>query len=433
MHRMLPTGLKSRHILPKTVRDCLSAGPKLPYNWAEKLQGAVLAVALSRSTQLQSIARAQGGRVRTREKSLSNWLSRPRLRLNAVHRSFILQTLRRIGRRGLWLHRGKAVLIADPTSYAKLRSRGKVRPMPCRGKVRLHNVPTEETVLAPGYQEIWTGILLKGRTCLGITRRLFSEGHPDFRSQNALEELEIRAAVELIQEALGLKVILVADRGFGRKELLEWLKKDYGVDFLIRVTGSFTVEAEGWRGVLQRLAPYWPRRLQLFWREQKKAILSAVGAARIRLPLTKRSSMSLNAICLTPLNRKLEPMLLVTSLPIGSLTDLRRLVRMYSSRWAIETFFLQFKQSLGAGQFRVFSCWEAIDRLLAIAHMAFVALHAVYELCRKRGAPSTKALRQRLERLAYFYCARVFEWTLGAFFELLARDFLSTQLADAYL
>ncbi len=45
-------------------------------------------------------------------------------------------------------------------------------------------------------------------------------------SQNALEEIEIQRAIRLVKEAFDMDVILVADRGFRRKDLLAWLKTD---------------------------------------------------------------------------------------------------------------------------------------------------------------------------------------------------------------
>lgn len=70
MRRLPPTGLKTRHLVAKTVRSCLPEG--LPYNWDEKLRELIVGICLSRSLLLQSIAQtspendpAWGGRSNT--------------------------------------------------------------------------------------------------------------------------------------------------------------------------------------------------------------------------------------------------------------------------------------------------------------------------------------------------------------------------------
>lgn len=59
-------------------------------------------------------------------------------------------------------------------------------------------------------------------------------------------------------------------------------------------------------------------------------------------------------------------------------------VSIPSSR--IETFFWMFKNGLQARTWRVFSCWEAIDRLLTAAHMAYLLLILIAEFCQKGAA-----------------------------------------------
>ena len=239
MHRRSLAGLKtSRHLVAKTNASCLADDIlDLPYNWREKVRGVVLGICLARSTVLQDIARVFGGIIKQSEKKLSALLGNKRLGLRDPSKKAAIQVLRRIGKRRFFRYRGKLVLIGDATSYVKARSRGKEQRMPKIGKVPLHNLPTKEKVLAPGYNEFWLGLLLKDKTCLGITRRLFTE-FTALPSQNALEESEIMRAISLVKEAFKMDVIFVADRGFRRKELLALLRKEWGVDFVIRIEGS---------------------------------------------------------------------------------------------------------------------------------------------------------------------------------------------------
>ena len=430
MRRSAWAGPKSARILPKTVAACLADDVlDLPYNWPKKVRCVVLGICLARSTVLQDIARMLGrDSVKKSEKALSEFLRCKKLDLRGSSWKHTVKMLRRMGKKRFRRYRGKIVLIADATTYAKVRSRGKERRMPLIGKVLLHNVPTKEKVLVPGYTEFWTGLLLKDETCLGITRRLYTEHTLPTSgfSQNALEEIEIRSAVDLVKEAFGVGVILVADRGFRRKDLLAWLKKDVRADFVIRIEGKLTVKARGWKGLLKDLAPQWKERLRRHWRDNNKdPILAEVRGQAVEIPLGGKSKdhVGINVVHLTPVNRKgLDPMFLATTLPIEERSELSRVISLYSKRWTIETFFTNWKQSLGATAFRVFSCWDAIDRLLAMAHMAFLVLHLLYALGQEATRGAMAALWRRLEDLLLQWVARPPELTLGQFFGMLAMD-----------
>lgn len=424
------TGRKSTALLPKAIAAHLGdEALDLPYNWPSKVRGFVLGICLARSTVLQDIARVLGqDSVKKSEKALSEFLRCKKLDLQESSWKHTVRMLRRMGSKRFYRYRGKVVLIVDATTYAKVRSRGKDKRMPLIGKVILHNVPAKEKVLVPGYTEFWTGLLLKDETCLGITRRLYTEETLPTSgfSQNALEEVEIRSAVDLVKEAFGVGVILVADRGYRRKDLLAWLKKDLRVDFVIRIEGKLTVKARGWMGLLKDLAPQWKERLRRHWRDNNKdPILSEVRGQAVEVPLDSKSKnrVGINVVHLTPVNRKgLDPMFLASTLPIETRKELSRIVSLYSRRWTIETFFFNWKQSLGASAFRVFSCWDAIDRLLAMAHMALLELYLLYVLGHEATRGAMAALWRRMQGLLRQWVARPPELTLGQFFDMLAMD-----------
>ena len=199
MRRIRLAGLNCGDILPKTVESFLS-GSNLQYNWSRKLKGMVVGICLARSVVLQDIARREGGKVKKVEKSLSEFLSSKRLKLRDSSWKCTVEVLRRIGKKRFYRYRGKLVLLVDSTSYVKLRSRGKEQRMPHIGKVLLHNTPSKKVILAPGYNEFWTGLLLKDKTCLGMTRRLFTETRLPGFSQNKLEEAEIQRAIALHEQ-----------------------------------------------------------------------------------------------------------------------------------------------------------------------------------------------------------------------------------------
>lgn len=424
MHRLPPTGLKSRNLIPNTLRSCL--GPlDLPYNWGGKLFELLLALSLARSLLLKDLARFSGRSVKTGINRFSALLKQPRLDFSRQRERLLVAILRSLGSRRLYLYRGKVVVIVDTTEHEKRRSRGKKKRMPAIGSVRMKNVPGRERLLAPGYHEIWTGVLLKNRTCLGLTRFLFSDKAPWFRSQSLLEEIEIYRVQRLIWKALKRRVILVGDRGFRRKDLLHTLAQKPRTDFLIRLQGDLTVTLRGHKpGRLSRLAVWQPQRCRAFWREDSKrprpCSVSAFGA---RVQVSKASFLRLRILCIAAADEEREPIYLATTLPVDTVEAVRRLVWLYSSRWTIETFFFSFKRSFGAHRFRVFASWSSVDRLLDLAHMAFLILALLFVLSEKAAGAALRRLRRSVDALLRRWSLSAPVLTLGRFLEALAMDF----------
>lgn len=417
-------------ILPKAVQSCLAPCPELLYNWSVKLKGLVIGICMSRSLVLQSIAQTSPTHVKTSENMLSEYLKQPRLKLGETSRKYAVAVLKRLGRRAVWKHDGKVAIIIDPTSHAKPRSRRTKRPMPGKGMVRVHNLPAKDTILVPGYQEIWIGILLKDRTVLPLTRRLWSEKGPGCSSMNLAELAEIGEACEIVEEALGMGVILVADSGFRRKELLRWLKKDERIDFVIRLEGKLTVLLDEMKWLLEDVAPNWMKRTRILWRKRsKRPLLSDVASRRVSVTTEAREKVSFNVLCLTPVESPLAPMLLATTLTTETVSDLVRIARLYSWRWGIETFFWKFKNSLQGDSWRVFSCWEAIDHLLAAAHMAYMTFVLLDAFVRRGKTRGSQRLRDWVTGVLRTRFARPPVMTFGRLMRLAAMDFPSPCLA----
>ncbi len=431
--RRIPSAGLCKRILPNAVGSRL-VNSNLPYNWSNKLHQTVLGIALARSLVLQDIARTMDKHIKRAENLLSKFLNQEQLDLNPVHRAFVIGQLRRLGTRRLHKFKGKVVLIIDGTGYAKPRSRGKKRHMPRIGTVKLNNQPGGNKSFVSGYQEIHTALLLKGRrSAISITRRLHSEKAEGFISQNTIEESDIRKAQDLVKEALGAEVIVVADRGFRRKQLLHRFVRMEKTDFVIRIEAKLKVVVGKRVGLISNIVRFKPERVRTFWRESDKhSLFSAVRAFRAMLSVSGEKDFAIRILHLTTLNRSLDPMVLATSLPITCRQDLREIVALYSARWAIETFFFSFKQSFGAHKFRVFSSWKAIDRLLAMAHMAFLALAVAYELMRNMQDRKRRRLWRQAQTLLRLNCARPPELTLGKFFEIIALDFLRIRFAGGF-
>ena len=211
-------------------------------------------------------------------------------------------------------------------------------------------------------------------------------------------------------------------------------EKVEGMDFVIRIESKLLIQAGESKGLLSRLAEWWPRRMKIQWREKsKKVLFSDVSARQVSVRTESKEKVSFNVVCLTPVKENIDPMFLATTLTTETVADLTTIVRLYSWRWGIETFFWMFKQALRADSWRVFSCWEAIDRLLAAAHMAFLVLVMLAEFAKKGRTAAMRRLMRQLNELLRLRFARPPEMTLGRFIRLIALDFPSPPLAGVLL
>ncbi|MBA3943769.1 MAG: hypothetical protein H0X37_04320 [Herpetosiphonaceae bacterium] len=90
--------------------------------------------------------------------------------------------------------RDHVLLVIDGTDYPK-RSRGTGRAnlqMQYVGRVRASTAKDSGTTT--GYQDVWAGVVLRGKKFLPLQRQLFSQQHPDVRSQNQVEQAVLDAA-----------------------------------------------------------------------------------------------------------------------------------------------------------------------------------------------------------------------------------------------
>lgn len=425
MQRPHATGLKSRHLLAQSIRSCLGRS-FLPYNWHDELQKLILAVVVSRSVVLKVLARCGGGKVKTELNRLSELLGLKRFDIERAHTRFVRSALRQLSGRDLFLYRGLAVVVVDITEYAKSRSRGKDKPMPHAGKVRLKNIPGDDVVLVPGYQEIWAGLLLRQGDCLGIGRRLFSEKSPSFSSQNLLTDLALRDAQDLVKTTLRRDSILVLDRGFARKEIVAELSSNKSGSFILRLQGNWNVETlAGKGGALEDVSAAFVERLRMHWREDSKApLFCSVRAFPVRIK-HEGVSFGVNVLRIDSRTDRRPPIFLATTLPISTLAEVAMIVKLYSKRWTIETFFFQFKRSLGAGGFRVFGSWQTMDRLLAVAHMAMLTLQLMFLTAHKRHRQFWESAIEVLAR----WSIRPSRMILTQMLEAIALDFLHDRRA----
>lgn len=272
---------------------------------------------------------------------------------------------------------------------------------------------------SPGYLDIWAGLLLKGRLLLPLARKLCSNAHPKFVSQNLLEESVIWQALA----AVAWKAILVADRGFRRKALLIKLLLRR-VDFVIRLADNIHVLYEGvWRNILETALRV-PPMGQVVWKGGKERAIpcwAVVFRARLREEDDpEEPNPEVNLVILFPLVGAGEPLILATSLPVGRRHEVRAVVKIYEYRWAIETTFENMKSELHLDEFMVRQ-WVAIERMLWAGAMAYILLVVLRLEAHEEGRRFLAEVLRLLRRRAVMGK----KLTVGKLREAIALDYIA--------
>lgn len=136
------------------------------------------------------------------------------------------------------------------------------------------------------------------------------------RSQNRVEEALLHQIKEIMPTRL--RVVIVADRGFGRVSLFRFLEQ-LKWRFVIRVKGKVFIRDEGYRGLLNEASEQW-------WRENVR--------------YHKTAQYSLNLLSITAGTD--DPWYLATSLPDAALVK-----SIYEKRMKIEELFRDQKWHVG--------------------------------------------------------------------------------------
>jgi hypothetical protein len=411
----------------------------------------VLGVWVARSTRLLTVARVIAPQRRVRSvkaaaEALGYFLDTAQFPLRPWSAYLLEASWRALDPTRVTTYRGQALLVIDPTEYAK-RSRGqgkcnrhmqhvgRVR-RPTKGpKPRPRKVTAEKSGARPaaparapraattsGYVDVWAGLVLRGKQFFPLSRLLYSNRHPKLRSQNRVEEAVLGGALALARQ-WGLDPIAVGDRGLGRKELLIRLAQREQA-YVFRVDPDITLwDADGQEqgalaACLAQQAPWG----EAWWYGSEDGPLRCtvrVVRAAIRFSRTGRQAdyteATLSFVELRPLVGTRDPLVLATTLPVRTLTDARGIAWVYGQRWTIETGF-EILKAWGLGRFMVRG-WQAIDRLLWVVALAYtlllVLLHAprLARLRRQAGA----LLRQQAVLGRYL--------TVGKLAEALSLDF----------
>jgi hypothetical protein len=217
-----------------------------------------------------------------------------------------------------------------------------------------------------GYQSLVAALVLKGRAvplCWASCRKDTYEGH---RSRNAFEE-----SLLLVLKAMlpaGRRVILIADRGFGRTELARFCQH-HGFDYIIRINPDVHVQGTSYTG---KLIDYPVHK----------------GLCRFLRNLAYRSHHPVFQNVVVRWVRGLaerrdECWFLMTNLIGGP----ARISNLYGQRMAIEEFFRDLKNKRNGWSLRDTQITKA-DRLLLILAIAYILVCGVGLQAQKTCGPA---------------------------------------------
>ncbi len=320
------------------------------HTWRQLL----FAVIVQRSTCLLTLAQALVGRrragtVKSLALGLSYFLTRAQCDVATLSPCFLQAALAHLAPTHVARYGGKALLVIDTTDYPK-RSRGtgtRNRHMQHIGRVRKTTHTTETTY---GDVDVWAGVVLKGKRFFPLMRTLCSSIHPGLSSQNQLEERVLTTARMMLTHA-GFDTIVVADRGFGRKPLLIRFAQQ-AQDFVIRLDPDITVYRLSERHAKYDLATLLTQQAwlgEVTWnRGEGGTVRCRVRTVRARIYDGRGRKANWQAASMTfvevvPNDTPIAPLVVATTLPVGTVTEAQGIVNIYAQRWAIEAGFEALK------------------------------------------------------------------------------------------
>jgi hypothetical protein len=217
-----------------------------------------------------------------------------------------------------------------------------------------------------GFHTLMAAAVLKGRA-VPLLWASYTTGQLH-RSQNSFEEGLLRLLVSMLPG--GVRVILLADRGFGRAELAKTCH-DLRVRYLIRVKPDVRVTHPSYAG---RLDDY-PIRKGM-WRVLAGAEYRSDKAVSLNVVIRWKRGLPA---------RRDEPWFLVTNLSGNAV----QLTDLYAKRMAVEELFRDGKggrYGLGLGQTQV-TTTARLDRLILILALAVILLTGLGLVARGRFRP----------------------------------------------
>lgn len=197
-------------------------------------------------------------------------------------------------------------------------------------------VAMDWTTLPGNIQCLMVAIPFKGRAIPLLWHIVL---HKDIKdSQNLIEERLLTRLVNLVRVTCpDKKLLLTADRGFGRATLFQFLLKK-NVLFAIRVKGDVTIKTNTGKRVILRIlgktlsenTPVWYEKITY----RNDGLVTGVNLAAVVAPVESDG-------------KDPDPWFLVTNL-----RKLETTIQRYAERFHIEEWFKDFKHQLGVAAFR---------------------------------------------------------------------------------
>jgi hypothetical protein len=189
-----------------------------------------------------------------------------------------------------------------------------------------------------------------------------------FRSQNSLEEGLLRLLRSLVPNRV--RVILLADRGFGRAELAKTCR-EIGLSFVLRIKPDVRVWHPRYRGRLDDF-PIRPG----CWRTLTGAAYRRDGAVTVNVAVRWKKGL--------PPKRD-EPWFLMTDLTRNAVA----ISDLYAQRMTVEELFRDGKSCRNGSALRLTQVTKAdrLDRLLLVLALAYILLTGLGAIARARYRP----------------------------------------------
>lgn len=225
-----------------------------------------------------------------------------------------------------------------------------------------------------GFQTLMAAAVLKGRAvplCWASCQKHVYDGH---KSRNAFEESLLLVLRTMIPD--GQKVILLADRGFGRTELGRFCQR-YGFDYVIRIQPKVHVRCASYTGKLLDY-PVHKGICKLLKQVEYRYIKRGGGMPGLTQNIVVRWVRGLPA-------KRDECWFLMTSLAAGP----AQISRLYGQRMTIEQLFRDHKNKRNGWSLRDTAVKTAarLDRLLLILALAYLLLCGLGSLAKERLGP----------------------------------------------
>jgi len=221
-----------------------------------------------------------------------------------------------------------------------------------------------------GFQTLMASVVLKGRSspiCWASCKKHVYDGH---RSRNAFEESLLLVLRSMIPQSV--KIILLADRGFGRTELARFCQNNH-FDYIIRIQPKVYVQSPSFTG---KLTDY-PHRKGVC------KLLKNVAYRSGKNPVNQ--NIVIRWVRGLPKHRD-ECWFLMTSLKGGP----AQISKLYARRMTIEQLFRDAKNKRNGWSLRDtrITTADRLDRLILILAIAYLLLCGIGLLAREQFKPS---------------------------------------------